>query len=603
MKRQRAALHPKVYCDLVVQAIRNHRGRSVVKISAQSYFLTVAVYAVSLLAASRLAAQDAHFHNAPASSAQLKNPYAGQNAAVAAGARLYTMNCGSCHGISGRGTGNVPPLSQGPTQSVADGEVFWFITTGSVNNGMPSWASLPEQKRWQIVTYLKSLKNSPSAPGEAASANLKPVKTNAPPPQAPFTDFRFEQPGTVRKITAQDLPAPYVTDSAANGPHMVARPRDAWPKAPDGFTVQLYATGLDNPRLIRTAPNGDIFLAESSSGKIRVFRGITADGKPELAGVFASGLNQPYGIAFYPPGDNPQWLYVGNTDSVVRFPYQNGDLKATARAQHIVDLPHGEGHWTRDVQFTTDGKKMFVSVGSGSNVDDPDTTPDEKNRADILVFNPDGSEMQLYAYGIRNAGGGLAINPKTGELWCSVNERDGLGDNLVPDYITRVAPGGFYGWPWWYIGGHQDPRHEGKHPELKDKTIVPDVLLQPHNASLEMTFYQGPQFPAEYQGDIFASQHGSWNRGVRVGYEVIRVPLHQTGRASGEYEDFLTGFAIDNRRVWGRPVGVTVAKDGSLLVSDDGSNSVWRISYTGGDTQQSVHERNHAGQSTKNTSK
>jgi len=576
-----------------------------VKISAHSYFLTVAVCAVSwTLAASRLAAQDAHFHNAPASSAQLKNPYAGQNAAVAAGSKLYTMNCGSCHGINGRGTGNVPPLSQGHTQSAADGEVFWFITTGSINNGMPSWASLPEQKRWQIVTYLKSLKNAPSAPqSEAAPANLKPVKTNAPQPQAPFTDFRFEQPGTVRKITAQDLPAPYVTDSADNGPGMVARPRNAWPKAPAGFTVQLYATGLDNPRLIRTAPNGDIFLAESSSGKIRVFRGITADGKPDLAGVFASGLNQPYGIAFYPPGDNPQWLYVGNTDSVVRFPYQNGDLKATARAQHIVDLPHGEGHWTRDVQFSADGKKMFVSVGSASNVDDPDTTPDEKNRADILVFNPDGSGMQLYAYGIRNAGGGLAINPKTGELWCSVNERDGLGDNLVPDYITRVAPGGFYGWPWWYIGGHQDPRHENNHPELKYKTIVPDVLLQPHNASLEMTFYQGSQFPAEYQGDIFASQHGSWNRAVRVGYEVIRVPLHQTGRASGEYEDFLTGFAVDNRRVWGRPVGVTVAKDGSLLVSDDGSNSIWRISYTGGDSQQSVHQRNHAGQSTKNTSK
>ena len=202
--------------------------------------------------------------------------------------------------------------------------------------------------------------------------------------------------------------------------------------------MQQYATGLDNPRLIRTAPNGDIFLAESSSGKIRVFRGITSDGKPEQAAVFAGGLKEPYGIAFYPPGDNPQWMYVGDTDAVVRFPYQNGDLKASGPAQHIVDLPHGKGHWTRDVQFTADGKKMFVAVGSASNVDDPDTTPDEKNRADILEFNPDGSEMRVYAYGIRNAGGGLAINPKTGELWCSVNERDGLGDNLVPDYITHV---------------------------------------------------------------------------------------------------------------------------------------------------------------------
>jgi glucose/arabinose dehydrogenase len=514
------------------------------------------------------------------------------------------MNCGSCHGIGGRGTGNIPALFQGPTQSASDGEVFWFITTGSVNNGMPSWASLPEQKRWQIVAYLKSLKNSPSAQkGESASANTKPVKTNAPPPQPPYTDFRFEEPGKVRKITVQDLPAPYGTDSAGNAPKVVPRPQGAWPKAPVGFSVQQYATGLDNPRLIRAAPSGDVFLAESSSGKIRVFRGITRDGKPVEAGIFATGLNQPYGIAFYPPGDNPQWVYVGNTDSVVRFPYQSGELKANGPPQHIADLPQGGGHWTRDVQFTADGKKMFVAVGSSSNVDDPDTTPEEKNRADILEVNPDGSEMKVYAYGIRNAGGGLAIDPKTGELWCSVNERDGLGDNLVPDYITHVKEGGFYGWPWWYIGSHQDPRHEGKHPELKDKVLVPDVLLQPHNASLEMTFYEGTQFPAEYRGDIFSSEHGSWNRSVRTGYEVIRVPLHQTSRASGEYEDFVTGFVVDNRHVWGRPVGITVAQDGSLLVTDDGSNSIWRISYTGAVGEQSARAQNHAGSGTKITSR
>jgi glucose/arabinose dehydrogenase len=528
-----------------------------------------------------LAAQDAHFHNAPSSSSREKNPYEGKQQAITAGAKLYSMNCGSCHGNNGRGTGNVPALRKGPTQTVPDGEVFWFITTGSVNNGMPSWAQLSEQKRWQIVTYLKSLKNSPDTQTvDSSPANVKAAKTNAPPPKPPFTDFRFEEPGNTRKITAQDLPAPYATETASNGPKVVTRPRNAWPKAPTGFTVQQYATGLDNPRLIRTAPNGDVFLAESSSGKIRVFRGITSDGKPNQADVFATGLDEPYGIAFYPPGDNPEWIYVGDTDAVLRFPYKNGDLKASGPAQHIADLPHGTGHWTRDVQFTADGKKMFVAVGSASNVDDPDTSPDEKNRADILEFNPDGSGMQIYASGIRNAGGGLAIQPKTGELWCSVNERDGLGDNLVPDYITHVEEGGFYGWPWWYMGGHQDPRHQGKHSELKDKTTVPDVLLQPHNASLQMTFYEGTQFPAEYQGDIFASQHGSWNRSVRVGYEVIRVPLHQTGRASGDYEDFLTGFVIDNGRVWGRPVGITVAQDGSLLVTDDGSNSIWRVSYT-----------------------
>ena len=467
-----------------------------------------------------------------------------------------------------------------------DGEVFWFITTGSVKNGMPAWASLPEEQRWQIVTFLKSLKNSKTAEkSEPVSPAAAPVPTNAPPPQPPYTDFRFEQPGKSRKITPQDLPAPYASDTSNNGPKLVARPDDAWPSAPAGFTVQLYATALDNPRLIRTAPNGDFFLAESSSGKIKIFRGITGDGKPELTSEFATGLNRPYGIAFYPPGENPQWVYVGNTDAVVRFPYQNGDVKARGPAQHIVDLPHGGGHWTRDLQFSPDGKKMFVGVGSSSNVDDPDTTPEEKNRADILVFNSDGSDMRVYAYGVRNAGGGLAINPKTNQLWCSVNERDGLGDNLVPDYITHVEEGGFYGWPWWYIGSHQDPRHHNKHPELKDKVLVPDVLLQPHNASLEMIFYDGGQFPPEYQGDIFSSEHGSWNRSVRTGYEVIRVPLHQTGRASGEYEDFLTGFVVDNGHVWGRPVGVTVAHDGSLLVSDDGSNSIWRVSYTGTGSQ------------------
>jgi glucose/arabinose dehydrogenase len=342
----------------------------------------------------------------------------------------------------------------------------------------------------------------------------------------------------------------------------------------------MYTSGLENPRLLRTAPNGDIFLAEMRAGRIRVFRGMTADGKPEQSAIFTSGLHNPYGIAFYPTGPNPEWIYIGAETEVVRFPYHNGDLKASGAPQHIADLPGG-GHNTRAVEFSQDGKKLFVAVGSGSNVDDPDTHPDEKNRADILVCDPNNCQLKVYAYGIRNAGGGIKVNPQTGELWCSVNERDALGDNLVPDYITHVQDGGFYGWPWWYMGAHQDPRHAGKHPELKDKAIVPDVLLQAHNASLEFTFYQGDKFPAEYKGDIFASEHGSWNKAVRVGYEVIRIPLHGTGHATGEYEDFLTGFVLPNGDVWGRPVGMTEAPDGSLLVSDDGSNTIWRVSYTG----------------------
>lgn len=518
------------------------------------------------------------FHNSPASVATVKNPYIGTENAEA-GLALYQQKCAGCHGQNAQGMGNVPALAKGATQAATPGQVFWFITRGDPSDGMPAWASLPAKQRWQIVTFLKSLPRAGAAPVADASESGKGA-INAPPPKPPFTDFRYEKPGKVRKITVADLPAPFATHSAGNGPKIVSRPENMWPQAPAGFKVQLYASGLDNPRFAIAAPNGDLFVAESDPGRILVFRGITPDGKPELTSIFASGLDRPFGIAFYPLGPHPRWIYVGDTNAVLRFPYQNGDLKARGSAQRLASLPGNRNHWTRDIVFSPDGKHMFVGVGSASNVDDPDTHPAEKDRADILEFNPDGSDMRIYAYGIRNPVG-LAVNPLTGELWCSVNERDALGDNLVPDYITHVQENGFYGWPWWYIGAHQDPRHAGKHPELKDKVIVPDVLLQPHNASLEFTFYQGDKFPAEYKGDIFASEHGSWNKSVRAGYEVIRVPLHQTGHATGEYEDFVTGFVLPDGKVWGRPVGMTEAPDGSLLVSDDGSNTIWRVSYTG----------------------
>ncbi len=400
-----------------------------------------------------------------------------------------------------------------------------------------------------------------------------------------FTDYRGQHPGAVHKITPSDLPQPQSTESAVNPPRVVPRPRDAWPQAPRGFKVELYAGGLERPRLIRTAPNGDVFVAESYAGRVLVLRGIDNSGKAEQKQIFAEGLNRPFGIAFYPPGQTPEWVYIANTDSIVRLPYRNGDVKARDASQTIAHLPSGAGHlgggghWTRDVAFSADGKKMFVSIGSYSNDDDTDNNARERNRADVLEFNPDGSGERVYAYGIRNAVG-IAIQPGSGQLWASVNERDDLGDDLPPDYITHVQAGGFYGWPWFYIGGHPDPRHAGKHTELKDKVVVPDVLLQPHIASLEMTFYEGAQFPAEYRGNIFATEHGSWNRGKRAGYEVIRVPL-KNGRATGEYEDFVTGFVTSEGQVWGRPVGVAVAKDGSLLISDDGSGSIWRVSYSG----------------------
>ena len=540
----------------------------------------VTIAGLGLLAG--LLAQTVSFHNAPASAAAQRNPYQGAQDAQD-GQKLYRENCAACHGQNAEGTGNVAALAHGPAQMAKPGEIFWYITRGDMPNGMPSWAALSEKKRWQIISYIGAL-STPAGAGLQASASSAPAAEgafNAPLPTPPFTDFRFERPGTPHHITVNELPAPFATQSAGNNARVVPRPDSAWPQAPAGFKVELYATGLANPRLIRTAPNGDFFVADSNRNRILVFRGITSDGKPRQTDIFATGLGHPFGIAFYPLGPNPKWIYIGNTNSVVRFPYENGDMTVRGPAEHIADLAGiVRDHITRDVQFSPDGKTMFVSVGSGSNVDDPDTNPDERERARIFAFDPDGSNRRVYATGIRNPVG-LAVSPETGQLWCSVNERDALGDNLVPDYITHVEPGGFYGWPWWYIGPHQDPRLEGKHQELKDKVMVPDVLLPPHNASLQMTFYEGKQFPAEYQGDIFAAEHGSWNRSVRTGYEVIRVPLHHTGHSDGGYEDFLTGFVLPSGEVWGRPVGVTVADDGSLLVTDDGSGSIWRVSHTG----------------------
>jgi glucose/arabinose dehydrogenase len=396
-------------------------------------------------------------------------------------------------------------------------------------------------------------------------------------------DWTTDAPGVRRKLTLEDLAKPYETPSAQNFPRPVRRPEGAWPKAPAGFVVTEFATRLTEPRVIVRAPNGDLFVSESRANRVRVLRDADGDGKPEVSEVFATGLVRPFGIAFYPPGPEPRYVYVGNTNSVVRFPYKNGDTKTTGPAQMIVaDIPSGNervgggGHWTRDVEFSPDGKTMFVSVGSRSNVSDDDR---EKRRADILAFDPEGKNERIFAYGIRNPVG-LATHPKTGQLWTSVNERDLLGDHLVPDYVTHVEEGGFYGWPWYYIGAHQDPRHEGKHPELKDKVIVPDVLVQSHSASLDMTFYDGDKFPEEYRLDAFAAEHGSWNRARRTGYKVIRIPM-KDGKATGEYEDFLVGFVTEDGNVWGRPVGVAVAKDGALMVTDDGSGTVWRVAFEG----------------------
>src|ERR1700728_354127 len=374
--------------------------------------------------------------------------------------------------------------------------------------------------------------------------------------QAAFADWNQQQPGLRRKITLADLPNPKPDEAVNNTPHVIARPTEAWPIAPAGFKVTLYAGGdstpmqrADNkevmtvskgtftmPRLIRTAPNDDLFLAGSGAGTRTSLRGVGPDGKAAQIEKFATGLDHPFGIAFY-PADNPKYVYVGNATTVQRIPYHAGGLHATGPAETVIpDVPGYRqlargGHWTRDGAFSQDRQHMFVSVGSGSNIDDPDTHPGEFHRADVLEYTPDGKFEEVYATGIRNCVG-EAINPTAGQLWCSTNERDVLGDNLVPDYITHVEEDGFYGWPWFYMGDHQDPRHKGKHPELASKVLVPDVLLQPHFASLEMTFDEGKQFPASYHGWAFAAEHGSWNKSRRAGYEVIAVPV-EDGKATG----------------------------------------------------------------------
>lgn len=431
-----------------------------------------------------------------------------------------------------------------------------------------------------------------SAPMSLALAQSSAVLTGA----AANGDWRTDAPGVRRHIKPSDLPAPFQTPSTRNSVSVIARPANAELKVPQGFRIELFASGLSNPRIIRAAPNGDLFIAETRANRVRVLRPSPDGASVAQNEIFASGLTQPFGIAFYPNGADPQWVYVANTNSVVRFPYRNGDLAARGHPETIVaSLPTG-GHSTRDVVFSNDGATMFVSVGSASNVADGLERLDgvalqkwiaekplgaawgyEQERADVLAFDPQGGKRRIYATGIRNCVG-LAVHPSTGDLYCSVNERDLLGDDLVPDYITRVREGAYYGWPWYYIGNNEDPRLKGARPDLKGRVTIPDILLQSHSASLSMMIYTGEQFPAEYHGSIFAAEHGSWNRAKRTGYKIIRG-IMKDGVPTGEYEDFVTGFVTSDSSAWGRPVGVAQMKDGSLVFSEDGNGTIWRVSY------------------------
>ena len=361
---------------------------------------------------------------------------------------------------------------------------------------------------------------------------------------AAFGDWHADRPGTRRLIRPQDLPAPDLAASTSNVVRIVRRTDEQKPIVPNGFEVNLFASGLSEPRLIRVAPNGDVFVAESSRDESACCIRCRAPSRDRRCSHPAwSGRS---GLRSIPPAQTRNGSMWAIPDSVVRFPYQSGDLKPRGRPEVIVPhLPTG-GHYTRDVAFSPDGRTMYVSVGSGSNIgtemqrispaeaakwqaDHPlgAAWGEETQRADVLAFDPQGKNSRIYATGIRNCVG-MAVAPGTGTVWCSTNERDGLGDNVPPDYITRVREGAFYGWPWYYIGANEDPRHRGERPDLKDKVTIPDVLIEAHSASLGMTFYNATEFPPEYRGSIFAAEHGSWNRSKRTGYKVIRA--HHEGR-------------------------------------------------------------------------
>jgi len=363
---------------------------------------------------------------------------------------------------------------------------------------------------------------------------------------------------------APQLPAPFATESANNAPRVVEAPAGARLQVPQGFSVEMWAAGFDTPRFMLLAPGGEVLLSDSGSGTVYVFAG----GKGADRRSLITGLSRPFGLALW-----RNYLYVAETNSVKRYPYDAKALTVGA-GQEVVKVPGGGNHWTRAIVFDRAGQKMYVSVGSAGNIE-----PDPEERAAINRYNPDGSGHEIYAAGTRNPSS-IHWYPNSDTLWATVIERDGLGDNLPPDYFTHVQQGGFYGWPWAYFGPHAEPRHNGQHPELVQKTITPDVALPAHNSPLDFAFYTGTQFPAEYRGGAFITLHGTWNRSQRAGYKVVYVPF-QNGRPSGPPKDFLTGWMIapGNKDVWGRPVGVMGLPDGSLLVSDDGGKKIWRIAY------------------------
>ena len=356
-----------------------------------------------------------------------------------------------------------------------------------------------------------------------------------------------------------------------NGPTVVAPPANFHPAVPPGFQVSVFASGFTEPRWLAVAPNGDVFVADSAIGEVLVLRDPRHQGFGESREVFADHLNLPFGIAFH-----DDYVYVADTNEVLRFRFDPKTSKRLADAQPILALP-GMGyrqHWTRSLAFSPDGKKLVVSVGSTDNV----SLEADPRRAAILVSDPEGKDVRIFASGMRNAVG-IGFNPDSGNLWAAVNERDGLGDDVPSDYFTRVIDGGFYGYPYSYIGSHVDKRVAPR-PDLVAKALVPDMLLGAHVAPLQFAFYEGQQFPSSYWHGAFVAEHGSWNRRFRSGYQVVFIPFRY-GVPAGEPTPFFSGFVPDpaGRNVYGRMVGVAIQADGALLVSDDGGKVIWRISY------------------------
>ena len=388
-----------------------------------------------------------------------------------------------------------------------------------------------------------------------------------------------KQPGNVVKTAVGDitLPPPYATESKTNNSKVIGWPNGVTPKAPKGFAVTKFTDGFENPRWTYIAPNQDIFVVESgtraSKNQITVLRDKDKDGKFETREVFIKNLNKPFGMLIL-----KDFFYIANTDGLYRYPYKNNPLKLETKGEKILELPAGgyNNHWTRNLLASPDGSKIYVSVGSGSNNAEHGVDK-EVRRAGILEINPDGTGEKIYASGLRNPVG-MDWNPVNKELWTAVNERDDLGDDLVPDYITSVKKEGFYGWPYSYFGNIPDPRMKGERKDLVEKAIVPDVPVGAHTASLGLAFYTKDAFPAKYKNGAFVGQHGSWNRSKISGYKVLFVPF-KDGKPSGKPEDFLTGFISDENKaeVYGRPVAVTVMNDGSLLVNDDSGNTIWKV--------------------------